>query len=80
MLEQEHWLVENKLHYRRDVALGEDACQVRLTGAPAALAALNGGVLALMDWLQVRNVKSMMRRFCAKPHEALQLLCGALIR
>lgn len=79
-LEQEHWLVENKLHYRRDVALGEDGCQVRVAGAPPVLAALNGGVLALMDWLHVSNVASQMRRFCAKPHEALQLLCGALIR
>ncbi len=80
MLEQEHWLVENKLHYRRDVSLGEDACQVRVAGAPAALAALNGGVLALMIWLQVRNVASPMRRFYAKPHEALPLLCGVLVR
>jgi predicted transposase YbfD/YdcC len=80
LLEQEHWAIENKLHYRRDVSLGEDACQVRVAGAPPVLAALNGGVLALMDWLHVRNVASQMRRFCAKPHEALQLLCGAFVR
>jgi predicted transposase YbfD/YdcC len=80
LLEQEHWAVENTLHYRRDVSLGEDACQVRVAGAPPALAALNGGVLALMDWLHVHNVAAQMRRFCAKPHEALQLLCGAFIR
>ncbi len=79
-LQQEHWAIENKLHYRRDGALGEDASQIRVAGAPQALAALNGGVLALMDWLQVRNVPSQMRRFCAKPHEALQLLCGAFVR
>lgn len=80
LLEQEHWAIENKLHYRRDVTLGEDASQVRIAGAPQVLAALNGGVLALMDWLHVSNVASQMRRFCAKPHEALQLLCGALVR
>jgi predicted transposase YbfD/YdcC len=34
LLEQEHWAVENTLHYRRDVSLGEDACQVRVAGAP----------------------------------------------
>src|SRR5215469_6596507 len=29
-----HWAIENKLHYRRDVRLGEDACQTRdFTGA-----------------------------------------------
>jgi predicted transposase YbfD/YdcC len=79
-LEQEHWAIENKLHYRRDVTLGEDACRVRVAGAPQVLAALNGGVLALMDWLHVSNVASQMRRFCALPHEALQLLCGELVR
>jgi predicted transposase YbfD/YdcC len=24
-----HWAIENKLHYRRDGSLGEDACQTR---------------------------------------------------
>ena len=79
-LQQAHWLMENRLHRRRDVTLGEDACQVRITGAPEALAALNGGVLALMDWLQVSNVASQMRHLCAHPEEALQLLCGKLLR
>lgn len=79
-LNQRHWSIENRLHYRRDVTLGEDACQVRVKGAPQALAALNGGILAFMDWLQVTNVASAMRHFCAHPHEALQLLLGALSR
>lgn len=79
-LQQAHWRIENRLHYRRDVTLGEDACQVRQAGAPEALAALNGGVLALRDWLGVSNVASQMRHFCAHPQEALQLLCGRLNR
>jgi predicted transposase YbfD/YdcC len=79
-LQQAHWRIENRLHYRRDVTLGEDASQVRVSGAPQALAALKGGVLALMDWLHVRNVASQMRHFCAHPLEALQLLCGTLLR
>jgi hypothetical protein len=52
--------------YRRDVTLGEDACQVRIQGAPQSLAALNGGILALMDWLDVNNVASQMRHFLRK--------------
>lgn len=75
-----HWHIENRSHYRRDVTLGEDASQLRTSGAPLALAALNGTVLALMDWLRVSNVSSHMRRFCARPHEALALLLGALQR
>src|SRR6266436_5352581 len=79
-LQQAHWRIENRLHYRRDVTLGEDACQVRISGAPQALAALNGGVLALMDWLHVPNVASAMRHFCAHPEQALQLLYRKLLR
>ena len=79
-LNQQHWHIENRLHYRRDVALDEDHCQVRVKGAPEALAALNGGVLALMDYLGVSNVAKQMRHFCAHPHEALHLLLGKLSR
>lgn len=79
-LNQQHWHIENRLHYRRAVTLGEDACQVRVHGAPQALAALNGGILALMDWLGIRNVASQMRHFDAQPQEALQLLLGKLSR
>lgn len=79
-LQHAHWRVEKRLHYRRDVSLGEDACQVRIAGAPQAWAALNAGGLALMDWLQVPNVAAQMRHFCAHPAEALPLRCGKLLR
>jgi predicted transposase YbfD/YdcC len=29
-LNRNHWFVENRLHYRRDVTLGEDASQIRI--------------------------------------------------
>lgn len=79
-INQKHWYIENRLHYRRDVTLGEDACQVRKEGAPQVLAALNGGILALMDYLGVTNVAAQMRHFCAQPQEALQLLISELPR
>jgi predicted transposase YbfD/YdcC len=79
-LTRAHWHIENRSHHRRDVTLGEDASQLRTAGAPLALAALNGAVLGLMDWLHVTNVASQMRRFCARPHEALPLLLGTLQR
>jgi len=71
----------NPLHqYGRDVTLEEDQSQIRMAGSPQALSALNGGVLALADWLQIKNVASAMRQFCAHPHEALQLLRARLLR
>jgi len=79
-LERTHWHIENRSHHRRDVTMGEDASQLRTAGAPLALAALNGAVLALMDWLHVSNMASQMRSFCARPQEALALLLEALQR
>jgi predicted transposase YbfD/YdcC len=79
-LNQQHWHIENRFHYRKDVTLGEDACQVRMRGAPESLAALNGGILAVMDWLGVTNVAKQMRHFCAQPQEAFPLLLGKLSR
>lgn len=79
-LERTHWHIENRSHHRRDVTLGEDASQLRTAGAPLALAALNGTVLALMDWLHVSNMASQMRSFCARPLDALALLLGPLQR
>ena len=79
-LNRKHWHIENRLHYRRDVTLKEDASQVRTNGVPSVLAALNGGILALMDWLGVKNVPKQMIHLCAQPQEALQLLLGKLSR
>ena len=62
-LKRKHWFIENRLHYRRDVTLGEDASQVRTHGAPEVVAALNGGILALMDFIGVKNVAKQMRHF-----------------
>lgn len=73
-VKRDHWLVENCLHYRRDVTLGEDASQIRSRGVPEVIAALNGGLLSLLDFLGVKNVAKQMRHFCAQPREALQLL------
>ena len=73
-LNRKHWSIENRLHHRRDVTLGEDASQTRVKGAPEVLAALNGGILAFMDFLGVKNVAKQMRYFCEYPSEALQLL------
>ena len=39
-LVREHWGIENRRHYRRDIALREDAIRVRTGNAPQAIAAL----------------------------------------
>jgi predicted transposase YbfD/YdcC len=75
---RDHWAVENRLHWRRDVTLREDHSQVRVAGRPEGLAALNNVVLALIDWLGARNVPEQMRIFSAFPKLALELLLGPM--
>jgi predicted transposase YbfD/YdcC len=73
-----HGELENRVHWRRDVTLGEDGCQVKQGKAAQVLAALNNGVLMLMDHLGVENVAAQMREFAAQPLAAVALLLGAL--
>ena len=75
-LNRAHWQIENRLHWRRDVTLGEDHSQVRKGQAPQVLAALNNAVLALADALHVSNLAAQMRTFDAHPERALALLLG----
>lgn len=77
-LVRRHWHLENRVHWRRDVTLGEDGCQVKQGKAAQVLAALNNGVLMLMDHLGVENVAAQMREFAAHPRAAVALLLGAL--
>jgi hypothetical protein len=72
------YTIENRLHYRRDGALGEDACQVRKGSAPHVLAVLNSFVLALFDFCKVSNTKQQMRSFDADPLQAVRLLLKPL--
>jgi hypothetical protein len=69
-----HWAIENRLHWRRDVSLGEDACQTRTGLVSTLLAQLNSTVLSLMDRAGVHNVARQMRFFDAHPEQALALV------
>lgn len=71
---RQHWHIENRSHWRRDVTLGEDACRVTVGQVPQVLAALNNCVLAIVDFLQQSNLATATRFFCARPHKALDLL------
>jgi hypothetical protein len=76
-LVRDHWAIENRLHWRRDVTLREDHCQVRKGEAPRVLAVLNSFLLALLDFRGVTNVPKQMRIFDAHPLQAVRLLLGS---
>jgi predicted transposase YbfD/YdcC len=69
-----HWTIENRVHYVRDVTLGEDASQVRTGTAPQALAALRNAVLNLLRALGWPLIPDALRHYGAYAHRAVQLL------
>lgn len=69
-----HWAIENRLHWVRDVTLGEDACQVRSGAAPEILAALRNAVIALLRHAGSPNLAAALRHNAWQPGAALQLL------
>jgi predicted transposase YbfD/YdcC len=77
-LVQAHWQIENRCHWRRDAALGEDHCTVRHASAAVVLAVLNAAILALFDHLRIPNARSAIRQFAAHPDQALALLTQPL--
>ena len=73
-----YWEIENRLHWRRDVTLGEDACTVSRGQTPQVLAALNNAILALADRLHITDLATQRRIFAAHPGDALMLLLHPL--
>jgi predicted transposase YbfD/YdcC len=69
-----HWTIENRVHYPRDVTLGEDAGQQRRGSTPQALAALRNGLLSLWRALGWTNIADAVRHYGAYAHRAVALV------
>lgn len=69
-----HWQIENRLHWVRDMSLGEDACRVRTGQAPEILAAIRNAALRLLRSSGLTQIAAALRRHAAKPLEAMQLV------
>jgi predicted transposase YbfD/YdcC len=74
-LVRRHWHIENRLHWVRDVTLGEDACQVRSGRAPQVLAVLRNAVVGLLHQHRVPNLAATLRSHAwSGPAAVLHLL------
>jgi predicted transposase YbfD/YdcC len=73
-LNRGHWGIENRLHYVRDVTLGEDGSQVRTGSTPQVMAALRNTTIGLLRLAGTINIAAALRRNSAHPEEALALL------
>lgn len=76
-LHRNHWTIENKLHYTRDVTFHEDACTLAIGCAPHAIAILNNLVLGLLRLRGFTAIADARRRFAALPAQALALVLNS---
>ena len=68
---REHWHIENKLHYVRDVTYKEDKSQVRKGKIPQVMAALRNAAITLMRVEGATNIAAACRRYAAQPGLAM---------
>lgn len=69
-----HWTIENRVHYVRDVSMGEDAGQAHLGSTPQAMAALRNAVLNLFRAHQWTSIPDACRYYAASCSRAFQLV------
>jgi predicted transposase YbfD/YdcC len=68
---REHWHIENRLHWVRDVTFDEDRSQVRTGHIPQVMAAFRNSAISLMRVLGARNIAAACRRYAAQPTLAI---------
>jgi len=69
-LVRQHWQIENKLHWVRDVTFDEDRSHVRCGSIPQVMAAFRNTAIGLRHWAGEMNIAAACRRFAAQPWSA----------
>lgn len=73
-LSRDHWRIENRSHWVRDVTFGEDHSQARCGSIPEVMAALRNTVIGRLRVSGAPNIAAACRTFAAQPTQALSLL------
>ena len=69
-----HWHIENKSHWVRDVVFGEDASRARTGTLPEALALLRSAVIARFRLASMDGITAARSQACADPQLAAFLV------
>ena len=69
-----HWSIEDRLHWVRDVAFGEDLSQVRSGNGPRVMASVRNLVISILRLTGVINITAALRHHGRRPHRPLQTL------
>ncbi len=75
-LDRGHWGIENRLHWVRDVVMGEDACRARTGSLPQNLAAVRNLSLSILRRLEVKGIAATLRKWHTRSDLMLQCLAS----
>lgn len=75
-LNREHWSIENKVHYVRDVTFDEDRSQVRKKAAPQMMASLRNLALSVlrMAGASTSGIAAAVRHCARKVRTTLRII------
>ena len=71
---QQHWTIENKLHWVKDVVLDEDHCQLRKGCTHHLMALFRSLALSLLRLNGHEHIACSLRTLAAQPDKALELV------
>lgn len=71
---RDHWHIENRLHWVRDVTLGEDLHQARAGNGPQVLAILRNVLISVLRLAGHGNIAQALRRYARRTRDAISLL------
>lgn len=69
-----HWIVENKLHWVRDVTFGEDMSKIRTGGGPRMMASLRNIAISVLRLAGHTNIAQALRYMARGADRAIKLL------
>jgi predicted transposase YbfD/YdcC len=69
-----HWGIENRLHWVRDVTMGEDANRTRVGSGPQVLAAFRNAAIGRLRSSGSTNIAASLRRNAARVKELLGVM------
>jgi len=77
-LKRGHWIMENSLHYVKDVTMSEDKSTVHTGNGPKIMAALRNTVVSLLRHAGFSTLAARMRYNSTHPQAALEVLSLSL--
>lgn len=73
-LQRGHWAIENRLHWVRDVTMGEDKCRAKSGHIPQNLAAFRNAALTMLRADGYKEIASTLRTIAVNPRKLFAIL------